>query len=107
MKIALNCHSLLLTHVLESYLQDFLSTLEGCDFILSDHIVDKPVKTTYIIGSGENAHISVPFTQESLLETLQELYSQKIQEESLESKVQALLSEYTRKLLDLIQEYHP
>ncbi|WP_104578627.1 hypothetical protein [Helicobacter felis] len=107
MKIALDCHSLLLTHVLESYLQDFLSMPENCDFILSDHRVDKPVKTTYLIGSGDDFHIGVPFTRESLLEGLQELYSQKVQAESLESKVQGLLSEYTRKLLDLIQEYRP
>ncbi|MFC3847858.1 hypothetical protein ACFOPX_04835 [Helicobacter baculiformis] len=107
MKIALDCHSLLLTHVLESYLQDFLCPLDKCDFILSDHSVDKPVKTTYLIGSGEDAHIGVPFTRESLLESLQELYSQKTQAESLESKVQALLGEYTHKLLALIQEYRP
>ncbi|WP_104696047.1 hypothetical protein [Helicobacter salomonis] len=107
MKIALDCHSLLLSHVLESYLQDFLCSPESCDFILSDHFIEKPIKTTYFIGSAEGMHVSVPFTRTSLLESLQELYTQKLQAESLESRVQTLLSEYTRKLLDLIQEYRP
>ncbi|WP_120945044.1 MULTISPECIES: hypothetical protein [Helicobacter] len=107
MKIALDCHSLLLGCVLKSYLQDFLCAPEHCDFILSDHPVDKPVKTTFLISSLEGAHVSVPFTRESLLESLQELYTQKAQAQSLESRVQALLGEYTHKLLDLIQEYRP
>ncbi|WP_121022602.1 hypothetical protein [Helicobacter vulpis] len=106
MKIALDCHSLLLDHVLRSYLQDLLCAPENCDFILSDHPIEKPVKTTFLIGSLEGAHVSVPFTRESLLESLQELYAQKTQAQSLESRVQALLGEYTHKLLNLIQEYH-
>ncbi|WP_104685353.1 hypothetical protein [Helicobacter bizzozeronii] len=105
MKIFLDCHSLLLKRVLEQYLQDFLYPLENCDFIVSDHVVKNPYKATCLIGSDPNAYILTPFTQGELLEKLHAFYGDQAQTQSLESRVQALLQEYTHKLLALIQDY--
>ncbi|GAA7311911.1 hypothetical protein HpCK6_09490 [Helicobacter pylori] len=108
MKIFLSCKSLLNQKSLEFYLSDYLSSVEVCDFVLSD---DKKLEINKPLCFIEEC-LRKPFTKQSVKEDIKNFYralktSEKPCEEipfSKEQKIQQLLEEYTHKLCQIISQ---
>ncbi|MGL2412064.1 dihydroneopterin aldolase [Helicobacter pylori] len=108
MKIFLSCKSLLIQRSLEFYLSDCLSSVEVCDFVLSD---DETLEINKPLCFIEE-HLRKPFTKQSVKEDIKNFYcalktSEKPCEEiqfSKEQKIQQLLEEYTQKLCQIISQ---
>ncbi|RKV21342.1 dihydroneopterin aldolase [Helicobacter pylori] len=108
MKIFLSCKSLLIQKSLEFYLSDYLSSVEVCDFILSD---DETLEINKPLCFIEEC-LRKPFTKQSVKEDVKNFYralktSEKPCEEiqfSKEQKIQQLLEEYTQKLCQIISQ---
>ncbi|WP_187930224.1 dihydroneopterin aldolase [Helicobacter pylori] len=106
MKIFLSCKSLLIQRSLEFYLSDCLSSVEVCDFVLSD---DETLEINKPLCFIEEC-LRKPFTKQSVREDIKNFYrtlktSEKPCEEitfSKEQKIQQLLEEYTQKLCQII-----
>ncbi len=108
MKIFLSCKSLLIQRSLEFYLSDYLSSVEVCDFVLSD---DEKLEINKPLCFIEEC-LRKPFTKQSVKEDIKNFYralktSEKPCEEmkiSKEQKIQQLLEEYTHKLCQIISQ---
>ncbi|WP_120894859.1 dihydroneopterin aldolase [Helicobacter pylori] len=111
MKIFLSCKSLLSQKSLEFYLGDYLSSIEVCDFVLSD---DEALEINKPLCFIEEC-LRKPFTKQSVKEDVKNFYralktSEKPCEEceemkiSKEQKIQQLLEEYTHKLCQIISQ---
>ncbi|MFP6351081.1 hypothetical protein ACLGEU_03935 [Helicobacter pylori] len=108
MKIFLSCKSLLIQRSLEFYLSDYLSSVEVCDFVLSD---DETLEINKPLCFIEEC-LRKPFTKQSVKEDVKNFYctlkaSEKPCEEiqcSKEQKIQQLLEEYTQKLCQIISQ---
>ncbi|WRA09604.1 dihydroneopterin aldolase [Helicobacter pylori] len=108
MKIFLSCKSLLNQKSLEFYLSDYLSSVEVCDFVLSD---DETLEINKPLCFIEEC-LRKPFTKQSVKEDVKNFYralktSEKPCEEiqfSKEQKIQQLLEEYTQKLCQIISQ---
>ncbi|WQY80337.1 dihydroneopterin aldolase [Helicobacter pylori] len=108
MKIFLSCKSLLIQRSLEFYLSDCLSSVEVCDFVLSD---DETLEINKPLCFIEEC-LRKPFTKQSVKEDVKNFYrtlktSEKPCEEmkiSKEQKIQQLLEEYTQKLCQIISQ---
>ncbi|WQW11228.1 dihydroneopterin aldolase [Helicobacter pylori] len=108
MKIFLSCKSLLSQKSLEFYLSDYLSSVEVCDFVLSD---DETLEINKPLCFIEEC-LRKPFTKQSVKEDIKNFYralktSEKPCEEiqfSKEQKIQQLLEEYTQKLCQIISQ---
>ncbi|GAA7254651.1 hypothetical protein BD0084_10800 [Helicobacter pylori] len=108
MKIFLSCKSLLIQRSLEFYLSDCLSSVEVCDFVLSD---DEKLETSKPLCFIEE-RLRKPFTKQSVKEDIKNFYcalktSEKPCKEiqcSKEQKIQQLLEEYTHKLCQIISQ---
>ncbi|MCQ2946821.1 dihydroneopterin aldolase [Helicobacter pylori] len=111
MKIFLSCKSLLSQKSLEFYLSGCLSSVEVCDFVLSD---DETLEINKPLCFIEE-HLRKPFTKQSVREDVKNFYralktSEKPCEEceeikiSKEQKIQQLLEEYTQKLCQIISQ---
>ncbi|MGL2502629.1 hypothetical protein ACOWOG_04650 [Helicobacter pylori] len=108
MKIFLSCKSLLIQRSLEFYLSDCLSSVEVCDFVLSD---DETLEINKPLCFIEEC-LRKPFTKQSVKEDVKNFYralktSEKPCEEmkiSKEQKIQQLLEEYTHKLCQIISQ---
>ncbi len=108
MKIFLSCKSLLSQKSLEFYLSDYLSSVEVCDFVLSD---DETLEINKPLCFIEE-RLRKPFTKQSVKEDVKNFYralktSEKPCEEiqfSKEQKIQQLLEEYTHKLCQIISQ---
>ncbi|OOQ11074.1 dihydroneopterin aldolase [Helicobacter pylori] len=108
MKIFLSCKSLLYQKSLEFYLSDCLSSVEVCDFVLSD---DETLEINKPLCFIEEC-LRKPFTKQSVKEDIKNFYhalkmSEKPCEEiqfSKEQKIQQLLEEYTQKLCQIISQ---
>ncbi|WP_120897327.1 dihydroneopterin aldolase [Helicobacter pylori] len=108
MKIFLSCKSLLNQKSLEFYLSDCLSSVEVCDFVLSD---DETLEINKPLCFIEE-RLRKPFTKQSVKEDVKNFYralktSEKPCEEmkiSKEQKIQQLLEEYTQKLCQIISQ---
>ncbi|MGN8373357.1 hypothetical protein ACR9JM_04555 [Helicobacter pylori] len=108
MKIFLSCKSLLSQKSLEFYLSDYLSSVEVCDFVLSD---DETLEINKPLCFIEE-RLRKPFTKQSVKEDVKNFYralrtSEKPCEEiqfSKEQKIQQLLEEYTQKLCQIISQ---
>ncbi|GAA7263979.1 hypothetical protein [Helicobacter pylori] len=108
MKIFLSCKSLLIQRSLEFYLSDCLSSVEVCDFVLSD---DETLEINKPLCFIEEC-LRKPFTKQSVKEDIKNFYralktSEKPCEEmkiSKEQKIQQLLEEYTQKLCQIISQ---
>ncbi|KAA8892325.1 dihydroneopterin aldolase [Helicobacter pylori] len=108
MKIFLSCKSLLNQKSLEFYLSDYLSSVEVCDFVLSD---DETLEINKPLCFIEE-RLRKPFTKQSVREDVKNFYralktSEKPCEEitfSKEQKIQQLLEEYTQKLCQIISQ---
>ncbi|GAA8277729.1 hypothetical protein HpKG73_06580 [Helicobacter pylori] len=108
MKIFLSCKSLLIQRSLEFYLSDCLSSMEVCDFVLSD---DEKLETNKPLCFIEE-RLRKPFTKQSVKEDIKNFYhtlktSEKPCQEipfSKEQKIQQLLEEYTQKLCQIISQ---
>ncbi|WP_101023476.1 dihydroneopterin aldolase [Helicobacter pylori] len=108
MKIFLSCKSLLIQRSLEFYLSDYLSSVEVCDFVLSD---DETLEINKPLCFIEE-RLRKPFTKQSVREDVKNFYralkaSEKPCEEmkiSKEQKIQQLLEEYTQKLCQIISQ---
>ncbi|MCQ2644490.1 dihydroneopterin aldolase [Helicobacter pylori] len=108
MKIFLSCKSLLIQRSLEFYLSDYLSSVEVCDFVLSD---DETLEINKPLCFIEEC-LRKPFTKQSVKEDIKNFYralktSEKPCEEmkiSKEQKIQQLLEEYTQKLCQIISQ---
>ncbi|MGN8359595.1 hypothetical protein ACR9J0_00845 [Helicobacter pylori] len=108
MKIFLSCKSLLIQRSLEFYLSDCLSSVEVCDFVLSD---DETLEINKPLCFIEEC-LRKPFTKQSVKEDVKNFYctlkeSEKPCEEmkiSKEQKIKQLLEEYTQKLCQIISQ---
>ncbi len=108
MKIFLSCKSLLVQKSLEFYLSGYLSSVEVCDFVLSD---DETLEINKPLCFIEE-RLRKPFTKQSVKEDVKNFYcalktSEKPCEEikfSKEQKIQQLLEEYTKKLCQIISQ---
>ncbi|MCQ2638754.1 dihydroneopterin aldolase [Helicobacter pylori] len=108
MKIFLSCKSLLNQKSLEFYLSDYLSSVEVCDFVLSD---DETLEINKPLCFIEEC-LRKPFTKQSVKEDVKNFYralktSEKPCEEiqfSKEQKIKQLLEEYTHKLCQIISQ---
>ncbi|MDW3560142.1 hypothetical protein [Helicobacter pylori] len=111
MKIFLSCKSLLYQKSLEFYLSDYLSSVEVCDFVLSD---DETLEINKPLCFIEE-HLRKPFTKQSVKEDVKNFYcALKTSEKpcgeceeinfSKEQKIQQLLEEYTQKLCQIISQ---
>ncbi len=108
MKIFLSCKSLLNQRSLEFYLSGCLSSVEVCDFVLSD---DEKLETNKPLCLIEE-RLRKPFTKQSVKEDINNFYhalktSEKPCEEiqlSKEQKIKQLLEEYTQKLCQIISQ---
>ncbi|WP_187952659.1 dihydroneopterin aldolase [Helicobacter pylori] len=108
MKIFLSCKSLLNQKSLEFYLSGCLSSVEVCDFVLSD---DETLEINKPLCFIEEC-LRKPFTKQSVIEDIKNYYhalktSEKPCEEmkiSKEQKIQQLLEEYTQKLCQIISQ---
>ncbi|RVY29346.1 dihydroneopterin aldolase [Helicobacter pylori] len=108
MKIFLSCKSLLIQRSLEFYLSDCLSSVEVCDFVLSD---DGKLETNKPLCFIEE-RLRKPFTKQSVKEDVKNFYctlkgGEKPCEEmkiSKDQKIQQLLEEYTQKLCQIISQ---
>ncbi len=111
LKIFLSCKSLLSQKSLEFYLGDYLSSIEVCDFVLSD---DEALEINKPLCFIEEC-LRKPFTKQSVKEDVKNFYralktSEKPCEEceemkiSKEQKIQQLLEEYTHKLCQIISQ---
>ncbi|MGL2869997.1 hypothetical protein ACQKAZ_07210 [Helicobacter pylori] len=108
MKIFLSCKSLLIQRSLEFYLSDYLSSVEVCDFVLSD---DETLEINKPLCFIEEC-LRKPFTKQSVKEDIKNFYralktSEKPCEEtqfSKEQKIKQLLEEYTHKLCQIISQ---
>ena len=74
MKIALLCHSPLVQSSLGFFLENYLSSEEECDFIITDDETRKSHKPICLVSDEAHSHIHKPFTQQSLQEDLQSFY---------------------------------
>ncbi|MGL2343729.1 hypothetical protein ACOWK9_06160 [Helicobacter pylori] len=108
MKIFLSCKSLLIQRSLEFYLSDYLSSVEVCDFVLSD---DETLEINKPLCFIEEC-LRKPFTKQSVKEDIKNFYcTLKTSEKpcgemkiSKEQKIQQLLEEYTHKLCQIISQ---
>ncbi|AFI05333.1 hypothetical protein [Helicobacter cetorum] len=106
MKIFLACKSLLRQKSLEFYLSDCLSSMETCDFVLTD---DEALETNKPVCSIEEC-LRKPFNKQgvredvkSFYEALEEMHkSYKENQLTKEQEIYQLLEEYTKKLCQII-----
>ncbi|EJC26118.1 hypothetical protein HPHPH5B_1103 [Helicobacter pylori Hp H-5b] len=104
MKIFLSCKSLLIQRSLEFYLSDYLSSVEVCDFVLSD---DETLEINKPLCFIEE-RLRKPFTKQSVREDVKNFYRALKESEEIkfskEQKIQQLLEEYTQKLCQIISQ---
>ncbi|WP_043902781.1 hypothetical protein [Helicobacter cetorum] len=113
MKIFISCQSLLRQKALETYLNDYLSSLKDCDFILTDKFIDTNKPLCVI-----EKYLRMPFSQKSVEEDVKRFYRYLLQKNILrahqvamlairenekECQIRELLEEYTKKLCQIIK----
>lgn len=89
MKISIMCESSLLQEALKYYLQDFISDLSECDFVISDREL-KVNKPLCLIGDLDTSHIKKPFTPASLWQDIK-TFQTKAQTGEIAQKLSNLL----------------
>ncbi|PAF47069.1 hypothetical protein BKH46_04940 [Helicobacter sp. 12S02634-8] len=119
MKISILCQSALLQEALMHYLEDSLSDLESCDFIITDTPI-KARKPICLIASSPEADIRKPFTQASLFKDLHKFEHSKLkaapiitnptlnhrlQNPELKMQIDSLLEEFSRKIYQALQKH--
>lgn len=115
MKIAIECHSILLKKALQLFLRQFIVPLKQCEIVIADYDVNLP-KPTFFIGTPR-ANLSKPFSKEMLLEAIKEFYaftckpqvapSQPLKlEAKLEQKIEHLTQEFSQNLIAVIKEHY-
>ncbi|EAI5647271.1 ornithine carbamoyltransferase [Campylobacter fetus] len=111
MKISIECDCVLLAQSLRLFLDGYYAPKKECDFIISDKktVSDKPV----FIISEKSPYLSVPFTKDTLLNTLEEFYSAmqirnqnyvKKSPSSLEERVSNLVDNFKCDLINIIKD---
>lgn len=85
MRIALECKDLIIERALELFLKEHLVMKKDCDFIISDSKIPSP-KPLFIIAAN-SPFLSVPFSKEALLTSLNEF------NEALKAATQRLVEE--------------
>ncbi|RAX55257.1 hypothetical protein CCY99_00730 [Helicobacter sp. 16-1353] len=71
MKINIVCESVILQKTLDSYLKDYISNYEDCDFIIADCIDESFNKPICLVTFGEDSDIRRPIHRESLFNDLE------------------------------------
>lgn len=115
MKIAIECHSVLLKKALYLFLQPFVVPLKQCDFVIADYDANLP-KPTFFIGTPR-ANLLKPFSKEMLYDALKKYYKQlhqtdssqillKQKDEQLEKKIECLTQEFSQNLITVLREYY-
>lgn len=74
MKINILVKSPLLQKSLDSYLSEYISSYDECDFVLSDESNEGFNKPVCLINFDSDSDISRPFYRESLMADLQKFY---------------------------------
>ena len=115
MKISFDCDCILLQNSLELFLKEYISHKKDCDFIISDRKIESK-KPVFIIASNFG-HLQIPFTKETLLNTLEEFYSAiqipkagfKVDRHdenlALEEAISNLVDKFKNDLIALIKSY--
>ncbi|ANE33910.1 hypothetical protein [Campylobacter hyointestinalis] len=111
MKIFTQCECLLLSESLRLFLDDFYTSKKDCDFIISDKKIDSD-KPVFVIDE-KSPYLKIPFTKESLINTLEEFYSAieiqksatlfKAKSSSFEQNLSNLIDKFKTDLLNLIK----
>lgn len=109
MKISLQCENLLLQSTLEYFLKDYVCEEAQSDFVLSD--TAKPTLKPLCLLGSKDCDILQPFTPQSLMQSLKTFYNthclrlagSTLQSQALQNEVEALMQEYTKKLVALLQ----
>ncbi len=116
MKIALICHSLLLTKSLEIFLKNNITTYKKCDFVISDKKLD--IDKPQFIISGESADLDSPFSESALIIELEKFYNNNIlsaskdtktiipQKIDLEEKIDFITKKFRDDLVSVIKGYY-
>lgn len=103
MRIALECKDLIIERALELFLKEHLVMKKDCDFIISDSKIPSP-KPLFIIAAN-SPFLSVPFSKEALLTSLNEFNealkaaTQRLVEEQrriLEAKIESISNEFRK-----------
>lgn len=114
MKISLECECVLLQNSLRLFLKDCVAHRKDCDFVISDKKLESK-KPLFLISSN-SAHLQIPFTKETLMNTLEEFYSAiqipnanfakpKFESLSLEQDIDTLVNKFKKDLIELIKQY--
>lgn len=117
MKIAIICESELLQKSLEPYLKDYQSSLEKCDFVLSDYQACD-MKPVCLVGNFSGAHIKKPFTPETLKANLRIFYERYCKAEQItklnpkdaktfakiDTLIQETLNDFRQKLYEILSQ---
>lgn len=116
MKIAIMCESELLQKSLEPYLKDYQTSLEKCDFVLSDYQACD-MKPVCLVGNFSGAHIKKPFTPETLKANLRIFYERYCKGKQIahlspkdaktfaqiDALIQETLNDFRQKLYEILQ----
>lgn len=123
MKVAVVCNSLLLRKSLEIFLRDRLSSQSGCDFVVSDRVleIDKPV---FLISRDKDTNLAKPFSKTRLVKALDEYYksiggiieeekvvfveqpeSTVANDDEMEQKIRKLTDDFVSGLMHVFREY--
>lgn len=71
MKINIVCESIILQKTLDSYLKDYISNYEDCDFIIADYIDEGFNKPICLANFSDDSDIRRPLHKESLFSDLE------------------------------------
>lgn len=110
MRVCIDCECLLLAESLRLFLGSKATARKDCDFIVSDRAT-KSSKPVFVIGEN-SPYLRVPFSKETLLNTLGEFYSAmqitgKIQSSeltSLEKRIGDLVDKFKFDLIKIIKD---
>ncbi|MFC2491835.1 MAG: hypothetical protein ACFNUJ_04100 [Campylobacter curvus] len=111
MKISFECECILLQKTLLLFCKNEAAHHKDCDFVVSDRHINTQ-KPLFLI-SDDSPYLSVPFSKQTLLNTLEEFYSA-IQikqsnfddaksEVSLEGRIGELVDSFKKELIELLR----
>lgn len=123
MRISINCKSQILEKTLKIYLKKNITSIEDCDFIISDDINNIFNKDVCFISFNDDTNIKRPFSKESLLSDLANFFNNKnqvtyenknieqitnninqIDNEKLKEELEIIIREFTNKIYQLIKK---
>ena len=118
MNVSIDCRSLLLTRALEKFLDGTIVEESEADILITDYRRESEIPL-FFIGLEKDADLHKPFSRSQLMIRLEKKHEESIamlsvddepeeKEEtpSLEERIEALLKEYTDKLVTLVEEHH-